>query len=232
MRRIATGATLARMRVATRFLLSSLVLAPLVSACGSSSGLGSCGKVSPCGGDITGNWTIKGACVSDATVTMQVAQILPNCPSLTATATAVHASGSMSFDANMTYTLNETLSSSGQAMVPPSCLMVAGVTLTCAAADALIQQYIAANPMGVQSAHCTGSTTCVCDVTLAPTTTTETGTYTTSGTTVTTTSSTGTVGAADYCVQKNELHMMRVNAAMPTDSMGNVNTDVDTVLTK
>jgi hypothetical protein len=231
LRAISTGATLAGMRVATKGL-SYFALASMLSACGSSSGNGSCGKVNPCGGDITGDWTITGACVSNEAATMQIASILPGCTTAMVTSTSVKASGSASFDANMSYTLTRTLTSSGKATIPPSCLMVAGVMLSCAAADALIQQYIATNPMGVQSAHCSGTDTCVCDVTLAPTTTTEMGTYATAGTAVTLTTSTGTVGVADYCVQKGELHITVVNATMPVDAMGNVNADADTVFKK
>jgi len=229
---ISTGATLAGMRVATKVLIY-LAMAPILSACGSSSGNGSCGKVAPCGGDVTGNWTITGSCVSNEAASMQIAQILPNCTTAMVTSASEHATGSVSFDANMNYTFMETLTTSGQATIPPSCLQVAGVTLSCAAADALIQQYIATNPMGVQSAHCTGSTTCVCNVTLAPQIISHSGTYNTLGSPILTlNASDGTVYGTDYCVQKNELHLMQVNAAMPTDSMGLPNIDADTVFTK
>jgi hypothetical protein len=218
-------------RVEWRAVLLATALVPMLSTCGSSGG-GSCGKVAPCGGDITGNWTITDACVSNSALMAQLTQLIPNCTTATATATGVHATGSASFNADMTYTVTETLSASGQAKIPPECVQVAGLTLSCDQVDQLVQGILATNPMGVQSAHCSGSGTCTCDVTLAPTTTNEMGTYTTSGTTLTTTTNTGTVNTVSYCVQKNELHMTVVNPTMPTDAMGHVNTDADTVFKK
>jgi Na+-transporting NADH:ubiquinone oxidoreductase subunit NqrF len=132
----------------------------------------------------------------------------------------------------MTYTLTETLSASGHATVPPTCLQTAGITLTCDQVDQLLQALIAANSIPVKSAHCAGSGSCECDVTLAPTTTNEMGTYATSGTTLTTTSSTSAVNSIGYCVQKNELHMPAIDVTMPTDAMGNPNISSDTVFRK
>jgi len=229
----AAGATLVRMTSAGRWglLLLSVAAAPVLSTCGSSSG-GSCGKVAPCGGDIVGNWTITGACVNNAAVTMQIAQVLPGCTTATGSTSSIHATGSASFNTDMTYTLTETLSASGQATIPPSCLQVSGFNITCAEADLLLQQFIATTPMGIQSAHCSGTQSCVCDFTLAPTTTSETGTYSTTGTTLITTANTGTVNSVDYCVQKNELHMVAVDTTMPMGPMGQVNIDADTVFRK
>jgi hypothetical protein len=211
--------------------LLATALAPVLSTCGSS-GSGSCGKVAPCGGDITGNWTISDACVSNTAVMMQITQFVPNCTTVTASAGSVHATGSASFNADMTYSLTETLTASGKAKVPPECLQTGGITLTCAELDQVLQALIAANSVPVTSAHCSGSGSCDCDVTLAPTTTTEMGTYATTGTTLTTTASTGTVNAIGYCVQKNELHMAAVDATMPTNAMGQPNIDADTVFKK
>jgi hypothetical protein len=212
-------------------VLFSIVAAPLLSTCGSSGG-GSCGKVAPCGGDIVGSWTITGACVNNGAVTMQIAQLLPGCTTATGSVSNVHATGSASFNTDMTYTLTETLSASGQATIPPSCLQVSGFSITCADADLLLQQVIVTMPTGIQSAHCSGSSSCVCDFTLSPTTTNETGTYTTTGTTLATTADTGTVNSIDYCVQKNALHMVAVDTTMPMGPMGQVNIDADTVFKK
>jgi hypothetical protein len=60
-----------------------------------------------------------------------------------------------------------------------------------------------------------------------------TGTYNTIGSPVLTlNASAGTVYGTDYCVQKNELHTMRVNATMPMGAMGQFNIDEDTFFTK
>jgi len=213
-----------------RTFLLSVALVPILSTCGSSSGSSSCGKLQPCGGDIVGNWTIADACVSNTTVTMQVGRILSNCPSLTATASGVHATGSVSFNTDLTYTVTETLTTSGQATIPASCLQSGGTTLTCAQLDQRFQQIIAANSMDLQSAHCSGSGSCVCDVTLAPMTTNETGTYVADGVILNTTNTANVLNIFDYCVQKNDLHMILIDGS--TDAMGNLNITADTVFKK
>ena len=104
---------------------------------------------------------------------------------------------------------------------------MSGVTLTCAQLDQSIQTVLTQSPGTYQSAHCSGSSSCTCTFVLAPQTTSETGTYTTSGTTITTTDSTGTSSSSSYCVQGNELHMLQVDMTM---AMGKVQADI--VLTK
>jgi len=205
----------------------ALAAAPILSACGDSGG-GSCGKVAPCGGDIVGDWTISGACANTASLAMQ---IIPNCPTATATASSIHATGSASFNPDMTYSLSETLTVSASGTVPSSCLMYAGFMLTCADFNLLIQEYVAMNPTMVQSATCAGGDTCNCSFTLAPQTRNETGTYLTTGTELSTTVN-GVLYGTAYCVQKNELHMVSVNTTMPMGPMGQVNIDADTVFKK
>ena len=183
----------------------------------------------PCGGDVVGDWTISGACANGASLAMQV---VPNCPTVMATGVNVHASGSASFKADMTYTLNQTLTVSASGTLPSSCLVYAGLTLSCAQFDVLIQQYVAMYPMMLQAAHCSGDQTCNCNFTLAPQTTMETGTWSTTGTTLLTTPSTTVSYATDYCVQKNELHMMTVDTTMPMGPMGEATISADTVFTK
>ena len=90
-----------------------------------------------------------------------------------------------------------------------------------------MQADIAANPSTVQTAHCAGSSICTCTVTNGPQTTSETGTYTTSGTTLTITDSDGSISSNGYCVQGNELHIVQLDMTMP---MGTI--EADTVLTQ
>jgi hypothetical protein len=210
--------------------LVSIAAVPFLSTCGSSSN-GSCGKVQPCGGDIVGNWKVSGACINAASLSMQ---IVPNCTDVMVKSATIKATGNASFNADGTYsmTLSSTLSGSGT--LPASCLQVSGLTLTCEAFDLLVQEFIATDPtMMVQSAHCSGSTDCSCSFTLAPQLMSTTGTYNTIGSPVLTlNASDGTVYGTDYCVQKNELHTMRVNATMPMGAMGQFNIDEDTFFTK
>jgi hypothetical protein len=125
----------------------------------------------------------------------------------------------------MTYSVTETISSASiTETIPTSCFTTSGVTPTCAQLDQSIQALVTQSPDTYQSAHCSGGSTCTCTFTLAPQTTSETGTYTTSGTTITTTTdSTGASSSSPYCVQGNEFHMLSVDMTM---AMGKVQTDL------
>lgn len=210
--------------------LAACGAAVVLSTCGSS-GSGSCGKVAPCGGDIVGNWKATGACANAMTLSMQV---VPGCTDVMASSVNIQITGNASFNTDGTYTLNETTIVSGSGIVPASCLQLAGVPLTCSQFDLLIQQYIATDPTAmVKAAHCSGNTDCSCTFTLAPQVLAQTGTYNTLGSPVLTLNANdGIVYGADYCVQKNELHLIKVNATMPMGAMGQANIDADTVFTK
>jgi hypothetical protein len=208
-------------------VLFSIALTPILATCGGSSG--SCGKVAPCGGDVVGNWTINGACLNSAALTMN---LVATCPGASISVSSLSVHGDASFNADLTYSVTETVSVSATETIPTSCLQLGGITLTCAQLDQSLQDSIAADPTMYQSAHCSGSATCTCSFTLAPRTMTETGTYATSGTTITTTASDGTSASSDYCRQGNELHLVSLNMTMPMGAMGQANIDADTVLTK
>ncbi len=198
-------------------VLSSIALASVVSSCGGSSG--SCGKVAPCGGDVVGNYNITAACLTLASMEMP----LEGCPGATVNVGKIGVSGTASFNADMTYSMTETLTASASETIPASCLMMNGITLTCQQLDQAIQQLVAENPDVYQSAHCVGSSACTCSFTVAPQTMTESGTYTTSGTTLTLSGG----GGGEYCVQGNELHLISIDMTMPTASM-----EGDIVLTR
>ena len=188
-----------------------------VSSCGGSSG--SCGKVAPCGGDVVGNYNITSACLTLSSMDMP----LEGCPGATVNASGIRVSGSASFNADMTYTLNETISASASETIPASCLTMNGITLTCQQLDQAIQQLVTENPGVFQSAHCAGASSCTCSFTLAPMTTNTSGAYTTSGTTLTLSGG----GGGEYCVQGNELHLISIDMTMPMATMNG-----DIVLTK
>ncbi len=197
----------------------AMTLVPLVSSCGGSSG--SCGKVQPCGGDVVGNYSISAACINSAAINMEL-QI--DCPGASVNYGSLRVSGTGSFNADMTYSIAETVSATITENIPASCLSEGGLTVTCAQLDALFQDALASDPnSGIQSAHCSGSSSCSCSFVLNASTTNETGTYTTSGTTLTTTSSTGAVSSNAYCVQGSELHVISVDMTMP---MGPIQADI------
>ena len=77
----------------------SAALMPIASACGG--GGGSCAKVAPCGGDVTGNWTISGACFNAAALNMNIGM---SCPGAAVNIRVFSVTGSASFNADLTYT--------------------------------------------------------------------------------------------------------------------------------
>jgi hypothetical protein len=202
--------------VATVVLSAAFGLTML--SCGG--GGGSCGKVQPCGGNVVGTYNIGTACFDNAALTMEAGV---DCPGASVSVSGLNVSGSGSFNADMTYSVTETISASLSETLPASCLTMNGVTFTCAQLDLAIQQLLLDQPGTYQSAHCSGSSSCTCSFVLAPQTTSETGTYTTAGTTITTTDSLGSVSSSPYCVQGNELHMLQVDMTM---AMGKIQADL------
>jgi hypothetical protein len=200
----------------------SAALGLTMFSCGG--GGGSCGKVQPCGGNVVGNYSISGGCFDNAALSMQLGM---QCPGATVNISGLNVSGNGSFNTDLTYSITETISASLSETIPTSCLTTGGVTVTCAQLDQEIQAVLIQSPGTYQSAHCAGSSACTCTFVLAPQTTSETGTYTTSGTTITTTDSTGSPSSGSYCVQGNELHMLQVDMTM---AMGKIQADI--VLTK
>jgi hypothetical protein len=201
-------------------LFSTLALASILSSCGG--GSGSCGKVAACGGDVVGSYTISAGCINSAALNMDIGGS-SSCPGLAINVAGASVTGSGSFNADMTYTVNETIKLTAVETIPTSCFSTGGITVTCAQLDQELQSEIAAGSSDISSGHCTGTTTCNCTITTAAMTTTQSGTYTTSGTTITMTSSTGTVSTDSYCVQGNELHVMSVDMTMP---MGSIQADI------
>ena len=109
----------------------SAVLGLTTLSCGG--GSGSCGKVQPCGGSVVGNYSISVACFDDAALTMDLGM---DCPGGTVKISGLNVSGNASFNADMTYSITETISSASLTETfPPSCLTTGAITLTCAQVD-------------------------------------------------------------------------------------------------
>ena len=200
-------------------------LAPVVSACGGDGG-GSCGNVAPCGGSVAGTWNVSGACFKSSTLD---ATLGAECAGATVALAVTQISGTVALNGDLTYATTTTAALALQEALPPACLQAVG--LTCAALDQQFKQMMATDPT-ILSAGCTGSGTCICSLRTAPRTSSETGTYTTSGTTLTLTASDGSSESNEYCLQGNELHVMALDPAMPIDAMGRPNVQAETVLTR
>jgi hypothetical protein len=162
---------------------------------GGSSG-STCGSVQPCGGDLVGTWTITGVCVSQPTTTD------PNCPGWSVSNVTATETGTLTYAAGGTYTVNFNRTLQYTETTPQSCIDPG----TCAD---LVYTY---QLLGA-AASCTGTTVCTCSVAVAASGA-EAGTYVTSGTTFTATdSASGDVDNMAYCVQGNSLHLLSYNSA-------------------
>jgi len=145
-----------------------------------------------------GNWQITASCL-----TLKGTLADSQCPTATIDST-VHFTGSASYTSALTYTLVTVLNGTETIFFPASCLSGA----TC---DQINQTFQATPPAGTTSVQCgsAGGGACNCTATLAPDSSTETGTYTTSAGIVTSMSSAGgTPGQDGYCVQGATLHII------------------------
>lgn len=179
-----------------RFLVPiTLVLVTAACSDGSdaSSGAngGSCNWPGACGGDVVGTWKVSGECLLGTPANS-------SCPSWSASV-AVQASGSFTFTADGSYSMNLDATVSEAATYPASCL--SGVS-DCASLATAFQQR-----SDVASASCSGtpSTSCSCHIGFVPLTGAGDGTYTTSGNMLTNTNSSGKTTTRSYCVKGNTM---------------------------
>jgi hypothetical protein len=156
----------------------------------------------------------------------------PQCPTATAALGPLSVSGTVSFNADKSYTTTETTSGSVVVTLPASCLTVNGVTLTCAQAAQAIQAADASTAPMFSSVSCTGTSGCACTVTVAPTTSSDSGTWSQSGTQIALMSTAGNSGGGDYCVQGNEIHLLTLDVTMPMGPMGTLKIAKDVVATR
>ncbi len=164
---------------------------------GGASGL-ACG-VTPCGGNVVGNWSFVSACADKTTLEAQLQA--GSCPTATVNSVTIAQSGSLTFTATA-YSVALTRTSTTSVNWPIACI----TPLTCADLQAM---YLATP--NVQSATCTGTTLCTCVVTsTTPTAVSEQGTYTTSGNTLMTTPSGGAPTSGAFCVQGDTVHIMNL----------------------
>jgi hypothetical protein len=177
---------------------TTVLLSALSTSCGSSGG--TCGNTSPCGGDVTGAWTISSTCIS-ASASSNMTNTF--CPSASTGSSQIHATGNMTFRSDMTYTTSTTISGTVNVTIPASCLNQNGIQLTCAQLTQAFKQ----DPM-LANSSCAGGTTCVCNIAIPSQTQTESGMYTTTAAgTLTFMPTTGTGESDDYCVKGNTLYL-------------------------
>jgi hypothetical protein len=185
-----------------------------------------CGEVEPCGGDVVGTWNLVTSCVNGSAFASALGS---GCPGATASASNLHVSGSITFAADMTYSATAVQNVTIHLSVSASCLG----ELTC---DEVGAQLLEESSGDVQSASCTGRSTCTCTVVVSGPVVSAHGTYLGGGTTLQTIgqhrgfSSETTYG---YCVQGGTtLHLVDVNALVDMGPMGQASIVSDIVAQK
>lgn len=202
------------MSALARWISMGLTIAAAIgvtsSGCSSSSGGadGSCGNVSPCGGNIVGTWKVQNACAGSGS--SPVAEM--NCSGATLQVGSLSVSGTVTFNANMTYAVSLNESFSEIVNTPTSCLAMGGATVSCSDLSAAAGTALVGIDAGMTKASCaTAGSNCACTLTVSNDINTESGTYTVSGNTFTNTPSAGgtsSMSNAGYCVQGNTLHII------------------------
>lgn len=164
----------------------------------------SCGKVQPCGGNLVGNWNVSQACADTTDATRELLNRIP-CDGVEMKSTHFESKGSLSFNANASYTTALKTTASVNLAVPASCLKVVGsITATC---EQIANVALMAASGMLKSLKCTtASSGCDCTAELLVPDVNQSGTYKTSGTTLTLQST--TASTSQYCVQGDALHMI------------------------
>jgi hypothetical protein len=187
----------------------------LLVACGGSptSPAATCGKVSPCGGDVVGDWTIVASCQTGIQFDFAF------CPQYTIDASGLATTGTFSLKEDQSYTVATTAGGSFEVDFPSSCV-AAGTT--CAdltpAVQTVLEQMLGP---ALQSVTCAGDAACACTVLPVPSDNNGSGTYVLSGTAFIATPADGTpLVSYDYCSQRNTLHLETLDPTMSTGPGG------------
>jgi hypothetical protein len=162
----------------------------------------SCLQVQPCGGDVVGTWRFVGGCAAEASVFTALAQT--SCPGTEVSQVAFGASGSVTFNADLTYVgqgWNTTYSDT--VTRPLSCSSGA------ASCDAL-DLSVTATGGSFLTEDCSGATTCACHSS-SRNAMTESGTYTVTGTKLDLTAP-STTRSRSFCVEGSRLHIIEFSA--------------------
>lgn len=160
---------------------------------------GACPAVTPCGGDLVGEWSIKQMCLDEL-----MTSIAGACPGTKITLSQVMGSGSISFKADKTMSSSAVITFNESVQLPTSCYSEAQCTNVAAvlAADA-----------SVMNSHCGYDAVNGCSCTLtARQTSMGDGTYEVQGTNVNlTNASTGKTEVDSFCVSGNTASLFQHN---------------------
>ena len=186
------------------------VVGVVALGCGGSIGEApaSCLTLHPCGGDLVGTWRFVGACVADTATFTAFANA--RCAGSTVSGYSLAASGSITFNADLTYSARDWKTSFTQMSTFPA---------SCTPGSSCAEQSLSVTLSngGFSNTTCSGSDVCACSQS-GLNAITETGTYTASGFEFHLDGPTGGRGTSPYCVEGRFLHIIEedVTSADPT----------------
>jgi hypothetical protein len=199
-------------------------LGAVIASCGGGGGSSACTDVAACGGNVVGNWKINGTCFNTGNAVM-ASGLSSTCPSARTGNTNVTATGTVSYKADRTFTQTTTTSGSVSVVLPASCLMQMGVTITCDQLNQVFKSTLANSGSagasgGIPNISCSnaGGGGCSCTTSIPSQTSMTSGTYSTSGSVLTQNGS-----SDDYCVQGDKLYLRPHQGMGMTATMGTVN---------
>jgi hypothetical protein len=168
----------------------------------------SCLQVQPCGGDLVGTWDFVGACVAEPSVITAAAP--RPCTGFALNGVGFATAGSISFNADLTYTARRWNTSSATNYAEP---------LTCAGSEdcAALNRDVRVSNGSYLKTMCAGTSVCTCaDTSLEVID--ESGTYMTAGAELQLAGPLTTRNRT-YCVSGAELHVVEVAGAVVIDDM-------------
>ena len=90
----------------------------------------SCPNVMPCGGDVVGIWTVQSSCLA-VSGTIDMTPVALGCTAASLTSESLYVSGTLTLNADRSYSDNTTTMGTGQIALPANCKLVSGTTTTC-----------------------------------------------------------------------------------------------------
>jgi hypothetical protein len=188
----------------------ALAVAMGPTGCGGAGGIGPnrCLQLSPCGGDVVGNWAASGSCLDSAAVLSGIVAVLDlRCPAgvhPTVVAVTVQRDITGTFMTDGSYQATIVNSGALELQVPTSCFGGG----TCAELQTGLGVFVSPGA-GTVGVTCGGSDPCTCTLPQGGTTD-ESGTYSVSGTTLRTVTAAGTATDTPYCVDGRYLHLLNL----------------------
>jgi len=141
------------------YLGGALTAFAVAAGCGGGNNRGACGTVAPCGGDVTGTWTLVDSCVGGVVANVQTSLVCTSTLDMTLGSSRLSASesfaGAWVFTKSLTYASNLSVTDTES-------FQCGDASVACSMRDAAIKAAVAGDP-SIIDASCSGpDTNCVC----------------------------------------------------------------------